>query len=107
MTVAKNPNGVDLDVTWDAASCPASDYNLLYGDLAAVATYAYSDSACALGITGAATFTPPAGDIFFVVVAQDGSLEGTHGFDSEGKPRPASSGGDCGASFQIRSDRCP
>ena len=107
VTVAKNANGVDLDVTWDAATCPASGYNLFYGDLAGVATYAYSDSACALGITGTATFTPPAGDIFFVVVAQNGSLEGTHGFDSEGKARPAFAGGDCGASFQVRSDRCP
>ena len=80
---------------------------MFYGDLADVSTYAYAGSTCGLGTTGTATFTPPAGDVFFVIVSQEGGIEGVHGFRSDGTARPASSGGDCGANTQIRSDRCP
>ena len=80
---------------------------MFYGNLADVASYTYSGSTCSLGTTGTASFTPPEGDLFFVVVSQSGGIEGTHGFDSTGLARPASAGGACGANAQIRSDRCP
>jgi hypothetical protein len=107
MTASRAANGVDIDLTWDAASCPAGVYNVFYGPLADVATYTYSGQACDLGGTGTATFTAPGGDLFFLVVGQDGAIEGVHGFDGVGKAVPAFGGGHCGASKQIRSDRCP
>src|SRR5262249_48377075 len=61
MRAAKNRNGADIDVTWDVTGCPASRYNLFYGDLASVATLAYTGAVCGLGATGRATFTPPPG----------------------------------------------
>ena len=88
-------------------SCPASHYDVFYGGLANVSTYGYTGAACDLGTTGSASFTPPAGDIFFLVVARSGAIEGAHGFDGTGKARPAFGAGQCGASVQIRSDRCP
>ena len=107
MTASRAANGVDIDLTWDAVTCPAQEYNVFYGNLADVATYTYSGQTCDLGTTGTATFTAPAGDLFFLVVAQNGSIEGAHGFDGTGKAVPASAAGACGASTQIRSDRCP
>lgn len=107
MTASRAANGVDIDLTWDAVTCPAQEYNVFYGNLADVATYTYSGQTCALGTTGTATFAAPEGDLFFLVVAQNGSIEGAHGFDGTGKAVPASAGGQCGASIQIRSDRCP
>ena len=41
-----------INVNWDTGSCPAADYNLLYGDLADVATTALSGSECSLGGSG-------------------------------------------------------
>jgi len=106
LTAARQANG-DIALTWDAVSCPASHYDVFYGDLANVSTYEYTGAACDLGTTGSASFTPPAGDLFFLVVARNGAIEGAHGFDGTGKARPAFGAGQCGASIQIRSDRCP
>lgn len=104
----KNANGTDIDVTWDVAGCPGTGYNLFYGDLAAVATYAYTGAECSVGALGQATFTPPPGDVFFLIAAEDAArIEGGHGYDSRGRARRASAGGQCGVLGQIRSARCP
>jgi hypothetical protein len=108
MRAGLNPNGTDIDVTWDATSCPAEDYNLFVGRLSDVAAYVYSGAACGLGTTGQATFTPPAGDLFWVVAGVDGEArEGTHGSDSAGRARWAGAGGLCGVTTQLRSANCP
>ena len=110
MTASRNPNGTGIDLQWDAAACPAADYNLFYGPLAGVGTYAYTGAACGLGSTGAATFTPPplAGDLFWLIASAAATgIEGVHGFDSAGKARPAKAAGLCGVISQVRSDWCP
>jgi hypothetical protein len=108
MTAGKNANGTDIDVTWDVASCPEDDYNLFFGDLAAVKAYAYSGAACALGASGQATFTPPVGSAFWVIAGVDADArEGSHGFDHSGRTRPADAGGLCGVVTQLRSAVCP
>ena len=61
LQVSLNANGTDLDVTWDATTCPAVEYNLFQGPLSGVSTYTYTGAACSLGVTGSATFTPVAG----------------------------------------------
>lgn len=104
----KNVNGTDIDVTWDVAGCPGTEYNLFYGDLAAVSTYDYTGAECSIGILGQTTFTPPPGNIFFLIAAEDAtSVEGGHGYNSRGRARRASAGGRCGVLGQIRSARCP
>ena len=54
--------GTQIAVTWDA-TCGASQYNLIWGDLAAVSGYAVSGGVCALGTAGSATWhcSAPAG----------------------------------------------
>lgn len=107
MTAARNANGTDIDVTWDVASCPEDDYNLFFGDLSAVKAYAYSGTACALGASGQATFTPPSGNTFWVIAGVDSDArEGSHGFDHTGRTRPADAGGMCGVVTQLRSAVC-
>jgi hypothetical protein len=108
MLAQRNVNGTDIDVTWDVTGCPAPEYNLFYGDLSGVSTYTYTGAACGIGTTGQATFTPPSGDLFFMIASEDGTgIEGVHGYDSQGRARPASAGGMCGVTNQIRSARCP
>lgn len=107
MKAVKNPNGADIDVTWDATSCAASRYNLFYGDLASVGNLAYTGAACDLGVMGEATFTPPEGSVFFLIAsANESGVEGGHGYDSEGRARHAGAAGLCGVLGQIRSARC-
>ena len=79
--VTKNGSGVDL--TWDA-SCGASDYNLLFGDLAGVSTYTLQGSVCSLGAGGSFPWNSlPAGDIYFLLVGVDGATtEGSWGVDA-------------------------
>jgi hypothetical protein len=73
-----------IDVTWDAASCPATDYNLIYGDLAGVATYTLDGAECTIGTAGDFTWSDvPAGDLFFLIVGTDGAdTESSWGTDS-------------------------
>jgi hypothetical protein len=70
------------------AACNAADHTIEYGPLADVSTYGYSGQACGLGNTGTATFTLPAGSYFFVVVANDGNVEGSYGTDGAAVERP-------------------
>ena len=60
-------------------ACSATNNNIEYGLLANVRTYGYSGQVCSIGNTGTATFTPPTGNIFFLVVARDATKEGSYG----------------------------
>jgi len=99
-----------IDLQWDAASCPATDYNLIHGDLAAVAAYAIGGGECALGTSGSHTWSgAPAGDTFFLIVGTDGAgTESSWGEDSAGNERngPAPSGV-CAGSVKNLTAGCP
>ena len=75
---ASRGTGEAVDVTYTPA-CDATDHTIYYGDLASVATYSYTDAACTLGVSGNASFDPGAGSFFFLVVANNGTEEGTYG----------------------------
>jgi hypothetical protein len=100
-----------MRVRWDTLACTARDYNLFWGDLAQVATYTYSGSACGLGTSGVATVALPStvsGDAFFVIAATDGQgNEGPHGYGSSGSPTPANGIGMCGVTAQNAAATCP
>lgn len=63
-----------------------------YGALTAVGSYGWEGAICSVGTTGAASFTAPSGDLFFVVVAGDGSREGSYGRATGGTERPEAVG---------------
>ena len=108
MIAGKNVNGTDIDVTWDASSCPADDYNLFLGDLASVSSYTYTSASCGLGTGGQTTFTPLAGSTFWIIAGVDGNgRESGHGFDGDRRARAADAGGLCGVTTQLRSAVCP
>jgi hypothetical protein len=94
------PAGSQVRVTYDVASCPAADYNLLYGDDAGLATYDYLGAFCNLGTDGQEVVTlpsiAPGRLIWLVVVGRSGTVEGGHGFDSAGVQRPLTGQGLCG-----------
>ena len=69
-----------IDVTFTAA-CDATEHTIYYGDLANVSSYTYTGAACAVGASGSATFDPGLANAFFVVVGNNGTVEGSYGTD--------------------------
>ena len=99
-----------IDVTWDAGSCAAADYNLLYGDLGNVSSYALSGSECAIGTTGNYMWSAvPPGDLYFLIVGTDGSgIESSWGVNSfVGERNGMVPSGLCSAVTKDISTSCP
>lgn len=104
--------GDTLEVSWDVASCGATaNYNLIYGALGDVATYALSGAECGIGTTGTHTWSAvPAGDLFFLVVGTDatGVYESRWGSDSAGNERNGSLASfRCAATNKELGPTCP
>jgi len=76
-----------IDVSFTAA-CDATDQTIYFGPLADVGSYGYTGAVCGLGNGGATSFDPGAGDWFFLVVGNNGSVEGSFGTDGAGFERP-------------------
>jgi hypothetical protein len=99
-----------IDVSWDAASCPALAYNLLYGDLANVSAYALSGARCSVGTTGNYTWSGvPVGDLYFLIVGANGvGAESSWGTDSDLNERNgAAASGFCLVSTKNTDVICP
>ena len=111
MTASRGtPDGTTISVGWDVATCTAADYHLLHGPLSGLSSYALGGAACGLGTSGAATWSGvPAGDLWYVVVADDGSAtEGTWGSASTGSPRGGTvASSQCGMTGRDNTGTCP
>lgn len=68
----------DVTISYGAA-CSSSDNTIEFGLLADVSTYTYDGQVCNVGNGGTATFGLPTGSYFFVLVANDGNVEGSYG----------------------------
>jgi hypothetical protein len=80
-----------IDLTYTPA-CDSTDHTVYYGDLSNVSSYNYADASCFLGTTGTAPFTPGTGSFFFVIVANNGTDEGSYGKDDGTLERPEAVG---------------
>jgi hypothetical protein len=100
--------GTQIDIVFDATSCPAPGHNLLYGALSNVATGALDGSACGIG-SGSYTWSAvPAGDLFFLVVGFDGNdVESRWGDSAFGERNGLTASGECGASLKNVALTCP
>jgi subtilisin-like proprotein convertase family protein len=99
-----------IQLAWDTTTCSARNYHLLYGDLSQVSSYQLNGGVCGLGPVGTYSWNgTPAGDLWFVVVADDaGSLEGSWGNDSAGTPRNGSTASaQCGFASRSNAGTCP
>jgi hypothetical protein len=102
-------DGTEIDLTWDASTCPAARYHLLYGPLTGVASATTEGAACDLGASGSYSWSGvPATDLWYVVVAGDGlDLEGSWGRASDGAHRGgALPSGTCGYARRDNSGTC-
>jgi len=104
-----NPAGTSINLTWDVTTCSSTNHEVLYGNLATVATYAVSGSSCALGTSGTATWSGvPAGNLWFVVVGTNGSgTEGSWGTGAAGQRGGGTASGQCGNAGRDNTGTCP
>jgi subtilisin-like proprotein convertase family protein len=101
-------SGVHL--TWDAASCAAKNYHLLYGGLQNVSSLAPDSGVCGLGPLGAYDWMDaPAGSLWFLVVGDDAAArEGSWGTNGAGAHRRGQTpSGFCGFTTRSNAGTCP
>lgn len=82
------PNATDpdlVDLTWDAATCTAGDYNLYRGSIGSFVIV--SGGSCSLGVAGARTKLSIPGDSWWVVGGTDGGVVSSFGRSSTGAER--------------------
>jgi hypothetical protein len=91
---------------WDD-QCAPTGANILYGSLDQVSTHAVSGAVC--GIASPETWTAvPAGDLWFVVVGDDGvSVESSWGVSTEGERNGLVDSGMCGVTAKDITGTCP
>ena len=65
-----------VDATYTPA-CDATDHTVYYGDIDSLP--AYGGAVCGIGTTGSVSFDPGSGATFYVVVGNDGAVEGPYG----------------------------
>ncbi len=95
MTLVK-ASGTAIQFNYAAASC-ATDHAVYWGQSqGAISSLVFSGGQCGLGTSGQAQADPgdpPAGTFFyFVIVGNNGTVEGSYGTDSLGTQRPESVG---------------
>ena len=107
MTVAKN--GADpsqLDITYDTATCNASDHSLFFGAAGDFSTV--TDASCSVGGSGSVTVTPPAGDVWLLLAGREGARYSSAGQSTAGERALAGIGIECPALLsQDLSGTCP
>lgn len=102
-----NLAGSTIDVRWSNA-CGATSHHILYGQLADAATHALQGSRCAVGTTSYLWLGAPSGDLWFVVVSDDGgSTEGSWGRQGDLSERGAGVSGECGMALRDDTEVCP
>jgi hypothetical protein len=80
-----DPSGM-IDVDYVPA-CEAPEHTIYYGDLSRVSSYTYDGAVCALGNGGSASFDPGLDNAFFLVVGNNGIVEGSYGRGADGEER--------------------
>jgi hypothetical protein len=99
-------DGSEISVDWDDRCAPAGA-KIVYGPLGLVSSRTITGSVC--GISSPESWTSlPAGDLWFVVVSDDGStVESSWGRSSEGERNGLTHSGTCGCQTKDLTGSCP
>ena len=99
--------GDRIQIDWDSGSCAAPGYNLIYGNLGNVSSYALTGASCDIGVAGSFFWDEVAGgDTYWLIVGVDatGSYESSWGSDSSGVERNGTTpSGHCNVPSKIDS----
>jgi len=103
---ARRGSGSAVAITYTPA-CGATQHTVYAGNLDALRTngLAWTQRFCSLGVSSALSFTP-AGNVYFVIAANNGTTEGSYGRTSAGERPAAGAGGACSYTQDL-SGTCP
>ena len=87
LVTAHDPGAGTITISY-GNPCEATDNTIEFGLLADVASYTYSGQECAIGTTGTYQWSYPADDLFFLVVGNNTTAEGSYGLGVNGAERP-------------------
>lgn len=108
MRASRGVATTEIDLTWDATSCPAPGYHIVYGSLSTLPSYQVVGGVCGIGASGSYGWTTaPSGDLWFVVVADDGATEGLWGEASTGPMKSTTPSYVCGITGRVNLQTCP
>jgi uncharacterized repeat protein (TIGR01451 family) len=100
------PDGSEISVMWDD-QCTPTNANILYGSLDQVSAYAVSGAVCDI-LNPEAWTAVPAGNLWFVVVSDDGAgVESSWGLSTEGERNGLGDSGMCGVTAKDILGTCP
>ena len=92
----------------DAGTCPSTVYNLIYGPLGGVASYALSGSECSIGSGSFSWSGVPADDLWYLVVGGDGAgIESRWGDSTFGERGGLTPSGECATVAKNVVESCP
>jgi hypothetical protein len=87
LLLARSPNG-NITLSWGKSCLPIdTDYGIYEGQIGVFPSHA--QRTCTTGGAQTATFAPPAGDAYYIVVPHNTGREGSYGRTSDGDERPA------------------
>jgi hypothetical protein len=109
MLASRGASAAAINLTWDASSCVPTGAHVIYGALSSLPTYQVSGGACGIGSSGGYAWSGvPAGNLWFLVVADDGvSTEGLWGTATNGAMNGASPSLVCGMTNRVNLASCP
>ena len=111
IVAAITTDGSRILLGWDSTSCQADDYNLIFGNLEEVSTFALQGSKCGIGLSGEYDWrTAPAGDLFLLIVGVDdtGVYESSWGTDGSGTERNGTAPSNtCDVTTKDATETCP
>jgi len=91
MLASYDDSSGEIDVSFTTA-CDATGHAVYYGDLSQVSSYGYGGAVCVAGNSGSVAFDPGLDNAFFLVVGNNGIVEGSFGVDSDEEERPEDEG---------------
>jgi hypothetical protein len=104
-------SGDQIDVRWDASTCPTFDYNLIHGDLESVSAYELAGAECGIGTSGSFLWSGvPSISLYFLVIGTDdtGVYESSWGLAASGGERFSTKASfRCGSTTKVVSSTCP
>lgn len=80
---------------------------LIWYDLNTISGYTIAEVTCGIGTSGGWTGLPPGGNVAVIAVSDDGTIEGSHGFNQPRSQERPSAVTACGITQKQTDGTCP
>jgi len=87
-------------------ACGSTDHTIYAGNLSGVPSMTFGQRVCNRGTSGTTSFAPGPGNVFWLIVGNDGASEGSYGTNKAGIERPEDTGASSCNIPQDLAERC-